>query len=242
MDTYILKTISQPTKKALFELGKSEKQITEIGKKRILLVILLDFMLFPLLIMTNPNKLLALLPLVGSFLIWILIDRSYSKKLKEARRDKHFEFLNFAKLVVPYLKTSSETKSLFTILLKMQNRMEESDLNDNLNRLLIEMGETPGSADPMIRFSKAVSNTDLAEDFMVALFDWQQVSDDVAVIARMEQKITQAMIVRIDEIIKYKEERFNYYVARVFYSVFILMMGVLGVVIFSQLAPLFQML
>lgn len=77
---------------------------------------------------------------------------------------------------------------------------------------------------------------------MVALYDWQQTSDDTKVISRMETKITEAMVLRIDEIIKIKSDKFDYYVSRIFYSVFFLMMGVLGVVFYAQLAPLLERL
>ncbi|MDV7678457.1 MULTISPECIES: hypothetical protein [Erysipelothrix] len=242
INSIVLKSISQRSYDALYEVGNTEFEIITIAKKRLLVVLLLMFGLTPIFIYKGSKPFIILLPLIASTLIWFGMDRSFSTKLKEVRRDRHFEFLSFAKLIVPYLKGSSENKSLYSVLDKMNRRMGTGLLHDNLNRLMIEIGEEPGVPDPMIRFAKTVSNTDLAEDFMVALFDWQQTTDDVAVIARMERKITQAMMMRIDEIIKHKENRFAFYVARIFYSIFFLILGVLVVVLMTQLVPLLDMI
>ena len=241
-DTVYRKAISSKTYDALYELGKTESEIKEISKKRLLIVALLIGVVSPLMLLNTTNMLIRLSPLILSLLLWIAIDRSYELELRNARRDKHFEFLYFAKLIVPYLKSSGSSNSLYMVFRKMSSRMEDGLFKNKLNNLMIEMSSEPGTPDPLIKFASSTSNTDLAEDFMVALFDWQQTTEDTAVISRMEKKITEALMMRIDEVIKIKTKRFDYYVARIFYSVFLLILGVLGVVMVSQIAPLMQML
>lgn len=236
------KAISNKTYEILYELGKTEDEIREIVLKRLLIVALLIGIVFPLMILNTSNMVLRLSPIILSVILWVVIERSYELEVKDARREKHFEFLYFAKLIVPYLKSSGKSNSLYMVFKKMSSRMEDGLFKNNLNNLMIEMSSEPGLASPLIKFASSTSNTDLAEDFMVALFDWQQTTEDTAVISRMEKKITEALMTRIDDVIKVKTKRFDYYVARIFYSVFLLILGVLGVVMISQITPLLQML
>lgn len=242
MNNFFLKSISSTTYSNMMEIGKTRTEIIKFAKKRLCLMILLIGILTPLFYMKSQSFLLLGITLIFAILIWFVMDRGYKLEVKIRRRNKHFEFLNFAKLIVPYLKADSGSKSLYSVLNKMAHRTDGEDFKNHLNRLIVEIGQSPDSIVPLTDFAQAVSNTDLAEDFMVALFDWQQTSDDTSVISRMESKITEAMIMRIDEIIKIKKDRFDYYVSRIFYSVFFLMMGVLGVVFYAQLAPLLELL
>ena len=242
MSNFLSKFITKTTHSNMLEIGLSDKEIDKFIKQRLLIVGSLVFLLAPIFYFKTKSLLMLFIPLILSMLVWYVMDRQYKIKVATIRRNKHFEFLNFAKLIVPYLKADSGSKSLYTVLNKMAERTEDKKFKNSINLLMVEMGQRPDSIEPLVEFSKSVSNTDLAEDFMVALFDWQQTSDDTSVISRMEARITEAMIQRIDEIIKLKQEKFDYYVSRIFYSVFFLMMGVLGVVFYAQLAPLLEML
>ena len=242
MNDFLLKSISDKTYANMIEIGKTRTDIVNFAKKKLMMMFFLLGVLSPLFYLRSNSLLLVGLTVTFAFLLWFVMDRGYKLKVKTLRRNKHFEFLNFAKLIVPYLKADSGSKSLYTVLNKMAHRTDGKEFKNHLNHLILDIGQNPDSIDPLTSFAKAVSNTDLAEDFMVALFDWQQTSDDTSVISRMESKITEAMILRIDEIIKIKRDKFDYYVSRIFYSVFFLMMGVLGVVFYSQLAPLLERL
>lgn len=242
MNNLYLKTVSATTYSNMMELGKSRTEIIRFAKKRLLMVVFLVAILGPIFYIKTGKILLVGITLVLALLIWYTMDREHKIEVKFLRSTKHFEFLNFAKLIVPYLKADSGSKSLYTVLNKMAERTDGKEFKNTLNILIVEIGQNPDSIEPLRTFAKSVSNTDLAEDFMVALYDWQQTSDDTKVISRMETKITEAMVLRIDEIIKIKSDKFDYYVSRIFYSVFFLMMGVLGVVFYAQLAPLLERL
>lgn len=170
-----------------------------------------------------------------------------NKDWDDFNQRRHYEFLYFFQLVVPYLKQAGTSKlGLFNVLNRMEPRLSPADdkrdgiLKHGVNTLLIEMTNRPNDINVFKEFAHQCSGTDIAEDIAVSLFDWQQNSTNTEQLDRLGAKINRALEARIDEMVEKKLDRFGFYSQRVLFATIIMSMGILGITIATQIIQIFQ--
>ncbi|AMC92808.1 hypothetical protein AOC36_02050 [Erysipelothrix larvae] len=160
------------------------------------------------------------------------------------RDARNVEFLYFFSLLVPHLSQAVGVKTgLYRILTKLEIRLEDqSILKQGVNRLVIQMTNHPGNIEPFLEFARLCSGTELAEDVAVALFDFQQNSDDQEAINRLKDKVNKALDKRMEDVVTRKISRFRWYSSRVVMSVFVLILGILGTSIWAEIMRAFSVI
>ena len=138
---------------------------------------------------------------------------------------RHLQFSKFTRLLIPYLKQSSGSVSLYSIFNKILQRTETEEDRNSLYKLMTEMTASPSDVKPFIEFAERSSGTDMSILFMSTVFDFQQSSDDASVIDELGQIASEELMNGIDEIIEFKLKRFVFFPTKVVMASFILVVG-----------------
>ena len=91
----------------------------------------------------------------------------------------------------------------------MLTRVEDTDIKENLERLIIEMNDNPNSSEPFKNFALNASGEDEAVLFMHTLYDYQQHSYDKSIIQELGRMASDDLFKGVDEIIEFKLRKFN---------------------------------
>ncbi len=244
-----LKLLSKNVIDMQHEMGDTYQRIEKWSMKLHLFYFLLILVSIVMLIRID-NKVLSVVPL--GMVVLLRSASMYDVKLqfKTFSQRRHFEFLYFFTLLVPHLSSARDSKTgLYRVLTKMEERLKEegegeSDgvLKAGVNRLILEMTNNPGVLTPFIDFARTCSGTEIAEDVAVALFDFQQNSDDQQAITRLKNKVNRALEKRIGEIVDIKLRRFNWYSERVVMAVFVFLIGIIGTSIYVRVVDTFNLI
>ncbi|MCY9367507.1 hypothetical protein MOF14_12270 [Bacillus spizizenii] len=182
------------------EMGYKENDVLKYQKKRFFkcLLIFIISCIAALFI----NKLLMVLGLILAVFLWLAEYKSVQKKYRDFRFKKQLVFNKFTRLLIPYLLQKGAT--VYKVLNKMRNRIEDGHVKDALEKLLIGMNEMPNSEEPFRQFALDASGTDQAVLFMTTLYDFQQSTSDTSVIQELGQISSQELFKGVDDIISYK--------------------------------------
>ncbi|AQS42459.1 hypothetical protein LSG23_20725 (plasmid) [Bacillus velezensis] len=184
----------------LNEMGYEKKDVLKFQKKRFFKSLLIFIMscIAALFI----NNLLIVLGLILAVFLWLAEYKSVQKKYRDFRFKKQLVFNKFTRLLIPYLLQKGAT--VYKVLNKMRNRIEDGHVKDALQRLLIGMNEKPNSEEPFRQFAIDASGTDQAILFMTTLYDFQQSTSDTSVIEELGKISSQELFKGVDDIISYK--------------------------------------
>ncbi|MEB8716604.1 hypothetical protein GH876_26505 [Bacillus thuringiensis] len=152
--------------------------------------------------------------------------------------ERHLNFSKFTRLLIPYLKESGETVSLYQVFRKILNRMEKPVDKNSLAKLMSEMTDKPDDIKPFTDYAMRSSGSDMSINFMQTVYDFQQNSSDTNVINELGQIASAELQRAIDEIIAFKLKRFNFFPTKMVMSSFILVVGFAAAVLVYHLSSI----
>jgi len=139
--------------------------------------------------------------------------------------ERQLKFAKFARLIIPYLK-SKGSANLHTTFEKVLYRLEDTTDKHQLMKLMEEMTNNPHDLKPFTEYAKQMSKTDKAILFMNTIYDIKQGSADLSVIEEMDELMSQDLMSAIDDIIKFKENKFSLFSTKLTMSIIIFFLGV----------------
>ncbi|WP_121606002.1 hypothetical protein [Virgibacillus sp. Bac332] len=147
----------------------------------------------------------------SAILFFVVTWRRYYTKEREEYQEmlyhKQVSWYVFQRLIVTYLQ--SENDSIYIILKKVLNRMEEGEFKTNLQRFIIDITDDPESVLPFITFAKnAAGGTDSSLTFMTALYNFKNYSSDRSVVNELSDVARREMMRGIHDIRIEKEKGF----------------------------------
>ncbi|PKR83053.1 hypothetical protein [Heyndrickxia camelliae] len=165
-----------------------------------------------------PTLLLSKWFAFSSILFFIYTWRNYYIKEKREYQDNLREKLTswyvFERLVVVYLKGAHE--SIFEVLKKVLDRLEESEFKSHLERLIIDITEDSKSVNPYLNFAeRAAGGNDAALTFMTSLYIYKNSTHDSSVIDELSDNARKEMMRGIVDIRKIKEKGFYHFPTKI---------------------------
>lgn len=220
----------------LREMGNTNEAIRKYQKNRFLQAML--FLLISVIIAVfMKNSLVILGGLVVAFLMYRTRFTSVRNMHNQWKFEREMAFSRFVRLLIPYLKQSAGTVSLYTTFNKMLGRMDDEADRESLYMLMGEMSDRPGDIQPFYDFAERSSGSDMAYLIMGTIYDFQETTTDTTVIDELGKMASEQMMKAIDEIIGFKIKRFGMFPTKVVMSSFVLVIGLAaGILIdaFSQ--------
>lgn len=166
---------------------------------------------------------------IFAVLISVYTYRSKYKKVTNVYQawkfNRHLQFTKFIRLLIPYLKKSKGSISLYTIFNRMLIRMEEEADRNSLYLLMSEMGNRPNQIEPFIDYAERSSGTDKSVLFMSTIFDFQQNPFNADVIDGLGRDSSEELLKSIDEIIHLKLKKFQNIPMKIVMTAFFLFVG-----------------
>ncbi|UYX55856.1 hypothetical protein M3Y14_32010 (plasmid) [Bacillus thuringiensis] len=152
--------------------------------------------------------------------------------------ERHLNFSKFTRLLIPYLKESGGSASLYQVFRKILNRMENPVDKNSLAKLMSEMTDKPNDIQPFTDYAMRSSGSDMSVNIMTTIYDFQQNSSDTNVINELGQMASAELQRAIDEIIAFKLKRFNFFPTKMVMSSFILVVGFAAAVLVHHLSSI----
>lgn len=245
--SFLLRILPDDVVTAKHEIGETYKSI-KMWSLRMHVLFLLLFAMGILVFFRADNPFLALVPLILIFVFRSISMFQARNAYKSFQLQRHYEFLYFFSLLVPHLSgEAGATMGLYNVLGKLEERLKpegvdgsDGVLKAGVNRLIIQMTNAPGSIEPFLVFARECSGTELATDISIALFDFQQNSDEQDAILRLKRKVNKDLEKRIEDIVDMKISKFRWYSERLVMSVFVLVLGILGAAIWGTMGDAFN--
>ncbi|HDR6259336.1 hypothetical protein ABR780_26630 [Bacillus cereus] len=220
----------------LEEMGNTKAMIDKFQKRRLLQsFVMCIFGLLLGLFLSSWCYLIAIgLPLFLYRSKYTHVTKMYSA----FKFERHLNFSKFTRLLIPYLKESGETVSLYQVFRKILNRMEKPVDKNSLAKLMSEMTDKPDDIKPFTDYAMRSSGSDMSINFMQTVYDFQQNSSDTNVINELGQIASAELQRAIDEIIAFKLRRFNFFPTKMVMSSFILVVGFAAAVLVYHLSSI----
>ncbi|EJQ20160.1 hypothetical protein CN266_04750 [Bacillus cereus] len=220
----------------LEEMGNNQQMINKFQKKRITQTILLSF--FGLLLGLFFTSWCYLLAFGLPFFFYRSKYTHVVKTYNAFKFERHLNFSKFTRLLIPYLKESGESTSLYQVFRKILNRMDNPVDKNSLAKLMSEMTDKPNDIQPFTDYAMSSSGSDMSINIMQTIYDFQQNSSDTNVINELGQMASAELQRAIDEIIAFKLRRFNFFPTKIVMSSFILVVGFAAAVLVHHLSSI----
>lgn len=222
--------------KMLIDMGNSKQAINKYMRDRIIQSLSI-FIILAIISLIFEKWLI-----IVAMALTILIYRKKYTKVKAMYNvwlfERHLQFAKFTRLLIPYLKQSQGSVSLYTIFNKILMRTENEADRKSLYKLMTEMTINPTSEKPFIEFAERSSGTDMSILFMSTVYDYQQSTNDMSVIDELGKISSEELLNGIDEIIEFKSRRFNYFPTKVVMTSFIIVIGYAAAVLWHNIQQL----
>jgi len=207
----------------LRNMGNTIQKIDKFQKQRIVqTVFVFIFLFFFALVFSSWFYMLA-------FIAPIFYYRTKYRKVKSKytiwRFQRKLQFSKFARLLIPYLKQSKGEVSLYSIFNKLLRRFDNQADKNSLYTLMTEMSNKPNDIQPFVDFAMRQSGTDMSVLFMTTVYDFRQSTKDTSVIDELGKIASEELMNGIDEIIRYKLQRFTFFPTKIVMSSFIIVLG-----------------
>lgn len=218
----------------LLEMGNPKSRIDQFQKKRVRESIIVGIL------MASCGFIISEWFYLFSVVIMFLFYKEKHKKIMRQYQvwkfQRHLQFSKFTRLLIPYLKESKGEVALYTIFNKLIQRMKEDADKNSLYKLMSQMSNNPNDIQPFIDYAERSSGTDMSVLFMSTIYDFQQSSSDTSVINELGKISSEELLENIDEIIKFKLNRFVYFPTKIVLPSIILVIGFAVAVVISSLS------
>lgn len=220
----------------LIEMGNNQRNIDAFQKKRLLQSLFLMIIIFFFSIIFS--RWLYIGMIVGAYLLYKLQYKTIRSKYTTWRFQRHLQFSQFTRLLIPYLKQNKGQVSLYSIISKLMQRLDDEQERSSLYRLMSEMSSKPNDIQPFIDYANRSSGTDMSILFMSTIFDFQQSTFDSSVIDELGRISSEELISGIDEIITFKLKRFIFFPTKIVMSSFVIVLGFAIAVLIANLSTI----
>lgn len=143
---------------------------------------------------------------------WRFTYTKEKKVFQDELYEKQISWYVFQRLVVSYLTGNGKSDSIFIVLGKILDRLEDGEFKSHVQRLVIGITEDPENVDPFLEFAKAgAGGTDSALTFMTALYNFKNNTHDNSVIDELSDIARKEMMRGIHSIREKKERDFYFF-------------------------------
>lgn len=175
---------------------------------------------------------------VIGFIIALLDQRRIIKGVEivflQFKFERHIQFYKFERLLIPLLYETNSGVNLNGIFQRLVNRLPHEIDKKMLKKLITDMSYYNGSFVPFENFANQMSGTESSVLFMQTIYDLDQGALDLTIVNRLGKLASKEMMEGIDQIIAFKERRFNMLYTKIFTSFIVFMLGFsLSVVLFQ---------
>lgn len=205
----------------LLEMGDQESAIIKFQKKRLLKSILA--LVAGIIAGILYNKFIILLGIGLAVFVWMNEYKRVTRFYKNFLFEKQLVFNKFTRMLIPLLLQKGAT--LYVVLNKMRDRIEDGYVKEALERFLIALNEKPNSEKPFYQFAVEASGTDQAILFMTTLYDYQQNSYDTSILEELGRMSSQELFEGVDEIINFKLRKFSLFPTKLTMATFLIILG-----------------
>ncbi|MCU4851724.1 hypothetical protein OCD08_19715 [Bacillus paranthracis] len=220
----------------LEEMGNTKQMIDKFQKKRFIQAFVMG--VFGLLLGLFFSSWCYLVALGLPFFLYRSKYTHVTKMYNAFKFERHLNFSKFTRLLIPYLKESDGSTSLYQVFRKILNRMENPVDKNSLAKLMSEMTDKPNDIQPFTDYAMRSSGSDMSINIMQTIYDFQQNSSDTNVINELGQMTSAELQRAIDEIIAFKLKRFNFFPTKMVMSSFILVVGFAAAVLVHHLSSI----
>lgn len=220
----------------LFEMversGHGEHEFTTFQKKRFRNALLSMLGAAVPAILISPW--LSFLGLLLFVYTWRIAYTKEKKVFQDELYDKQISWYIFQRLIVSYLTGDGKSDSIFIVLKKILDRMDEGEFKSNIQRLIIEITDDPEKVAPFLKFARnGAGGTDPALTFMTALYNFKNNTHDNSVIDELSDIARKEMMRGIHDIRRKKEKDFYFFPTKLTMLNVVPLFGFMASVIFN---------
>lgn len=236
--------IGEQEQRAYYEFGYGSARVNEFLKKRLVKVIIfgvLGFIAGTIGLVTIGKKSLpsALLMGVGiGLLLAALIWLNGSHRAMNAYRNELYRrqlvFIQFERLLIPYLSEMKDGVSLFSMLRRVSRRLPDAGDRQLVQRLMTSIGEGNMTSTPFVDFARRFGGSDSARLFMLSVYQMYAGNYNDAVVKDLGEQSNREMMQQVDAITRRKLKRFNNLTTWLTMAVVLVLIGYLGMMVISS--------
>lgn len=215
----------------LKEMGNGNLAIIRWQKKRVskmALQYLISIILAIVVYIKEGTSTISVVVIVASLGLPYFMYHSEKKRVNDIygmyRFERQMQFAKFCRLLVPYLK-QKKSGSLYGVFNKILPRLDYEKDKNLLMVLMKSMTDDPNSIQPFKNFASEMSGSDMADSFMMTVFDLTQGVQDTSIVEGLGRMATETMMNGIDQIIAYKSKKFWNDTSKILRCVLIIIIG-----------------
>lgn len=248
------KWCSEKEQRAFYEFGYGSETVNNAIKRRLTKGILLGigslvatFILVPIFF---PHKLAGiklllvaiLAGIVIGFLSWVLAARASMRAYNNMLYERQLVFIQFERLLIPYLSEMKNGVSLFSMLKRVARRLPDEGDQMLVQRLMSAIAEGTTSSAPFVDFARRFGGSDSARLFMMSIYQMYTGNYNDAVVKDLGDQSNQQMMSQVDQIIRRKLKRFNNITTWLTMGIMLIILGYLGAVMFNSFSRALKMM
>lgn len=155
---------------------------------------------------------LSFLGIIFFVMSWRYTYTKEKKVFQDELYEKQISWFVFQRLVVSLLTGNGKSDSIFNVLEKILDRLNDGEFKSHVQRKIIGITEDPESVDPFLEFAKrGAGGTDSAMTFMTALYNFKNNTHDNSVIDELSDIARKEMMRGIYAIREKKEKDFYFF-------------------------------
>ena len=237
IQTILLATLSKESYELLTEMNNTDESIAKWQWNRMLrcfTLIIIGIVFYGLF-----QHLLFLLGI--TFLaVWLYVkgDGQVKTLYQNYKFKRQLEFAKFTRLLIPYLKLKHSKSNFYGVLNKIIPRLDGEEDQKLLMNLMLDMTNHPNSLEPFLKYAEQTSGTDNSVLFMTTLFDFKQGATDLDVIEKLDEMMGEELMKCVDEIVRFKVQKFVFFPTKLTMTNFILVLGFTASVLYHEMIML----
>lgn len=248
------KWCSEKEQRAFYEFGYGSETVNDAIKRRLHKGIILGIcasiascLVIPIMFKHSLSgiKLIAVAILIGviiGWLIWVLGARASMRAYNNMLYERQLVFIQFERLLIPYLSEMKNGVSLFSMLKRVARRLPDEGDQMLVQRLMSAIAEGTTTSEPFVDFARRFGGSDSARLFMMSIYQMYSGNYNDAVVKDLGDQSNQQMMSQVDLIIKRKLKRFNNLTTWLTMGIMLIIIGYLGSVMFNAFSRAMHMM
>lgn len=178
--------------------------------------------------------------LLLGLLIWFLGSRNAMAAYHNELYRRQLVFTQFERLLIPYLSEMKDGVSLFSMLKRVSRRLPDAGDRQLVQRLMTSIAEGDMTSTPFVDFARRFGGSDSARLFMLSTYQMYAGNYNDAIVKDLGEQSNREMMQQVDAITRRKLKRFNNLTTWLTMAVALVIIGYLGIMVFSSFQQAFK--
>lgn len=242
--------IGEKEQRAYYEFGYGSSRVNAFVKSRLIkavffsiLGIIAGSVAFAVLA-KKPIGTAILMGIAAGLLLGVLIWLMGSQRAMAAYRNELYRrqlvFIQFERLLIPYLSEMKDGVSLFSMLKRVARRLPDAGDRQLVQRLMTSIAEGDTTSRPFVDFARRFGGSDSARLFMLSVYQMYAGNYNDAVVKDLGEQSNREMMQQVDAISRRKLKRFNNLTTWLTMAVTLVIIGYLGLMVVNQFQQAFR--